>query len=877
MSRYLSREGASMKSIPLYITLAICFIMMVIPFTSFAQSGFSAEKYSLFLEQNANLDFSEASDRYAPKTVYYRDMDAETPTEGISYLDSMQIKYELTDAEIELLEKNHFVITERLSHTNFCSAMADIYHKDLPVFVSTDAILHALHKSYDDILMDLERTTLQPNLRLILNGMYDSIAELAESSDFPKIIDNPEIQTALEDLDLYITVAKSLLDENKAVPHYTTCESLDTMLSAIESEQLVKMPLFCEKDRNLDFSQFTVRGHYAETDLEPYFKCMMWLGRIDFMLTAAPTGSELTGGEEPWTEEDLKRMAIDAVLLNQLLDYAGVRESLEQNDEILTFMIGESDNLTPAELQGIGYSVADLFDDTRYDAFIEALTSTEEYQQRILSNFFTMDPYSSEPDQLPVSFRLMGQRFIIDSYIFSNVVYDRIIYEGQKIWRPMPDPLDAMFVLGNDNALHLLQNELEEYKYASQLASLRYLTDAYDEEFWNLSLYNSWLQAIRTLNPLSETDNLPLFMQTAAWHQQKLNTQLASWAQLRHDNLLYAKQSFTAGGATCSFPHSYVEPYPEFYRQIAAFAEKAELYFTNDRIKKYFSELRTLVTKLEIVAEKELAQKPLDDDEIEFLQTMLYDIEGGCKAAPEKASEILYLGWYRELFYNNTKADEPDYIVADVHTQPTDKEGNIVGNVLHVGVGKINLGIFIAECPNNGYEPMAFVGPVMSYYETTTSGFDRLTDQEWAKTVREDALPHRPDWVNIYLADRDGGVRSAGRVLPSQQYVKVYVEEETVPEEFAVLQNYPNPFNPVTTITYTLPTDSATHVKLNIYDIRGALVTTLFDRIMEAGNHSQSVIWDGTDTTGKHVSSGIYFYKLQAGEFTKSNKMILIR
>ncbi len=67
-------------------------------------------------------------------------------------------------------------------------------------------------------------------------------------------------------------------------------------------------------------------------------------------------------------------------------------------------------------------------------------------------------------------------------------------------------------------------------------------------------------------------------MQTTAWHHEKLNTQLTSWAQLRHDNILYGKQSYT-GGTGCSYPYTYVEPYPELYAQLALFAEKAGAFF----------------------------------------------------------------------------------------------------------------------------------------------------------------------------------------------------------------------------------------------------------------------------------------------------------
>ncbi len=92
---------------------------------------------------------------------------------------------------------------------------------------------------------------------------------------------------------------------------------------------------------------------------------------------------------------------------------------------------------------------------------------------------------------------------------------------------------------------------------------------------------------------------------------------------------------------------------------------------------------------------------------------------------------------------------------------------------------------------------------------------------------------------------------------------------------FQLYQNYPNPFNPSTTIQYTIPDKVNKHVSLKLYDLRGALIKTLVDQVVSPGNHS--LIWNGTDDTGNKVSSGIYLYQLQAGEFTKSNKMILMR
>jgi len=544
--------------------IQVCIVIIIsccIPFISYAQSSFSIGEYSRFLEDNRDLTGEQALSRHAPKTTYYRDIESGSSPAEVTYLDSVAIRYGLTEPELELLAKNHFVITERLNYSCFGHALHDIYGKDLPVFVSTDAILHALHASYDHLLMDIERKTLEPNLSAFLNALYNSFPQL-----LGKYKSNSLLYKSLGDVDLYVTMAKSLLENSQLSPQYINPDEVNKIWEAVQSEQMVAMPLFSEKARSLDFSQFTVRGHYTDASwgkpLGPYFKCMMWLGRMDFMLTAPPSFVE------EWTKDELRRMNLSAVLLHELVEISGARSLLNKNDEIIRFMIGESDNLTPDEFAGIVNKLsitgaADLLDDARYDAFLEALTESADYGQRILSNFFIMDPYSAEPDKLPVSFRLMGQRFIIDSYIFSNVVYDRIIYEDCKIWRPMPDPLDAMFALGNDDALKLLQEQLDTYKYSSQLTSLRYLVDAYDEDFWNMSLYNVWLQTIRQLNPPEDTAGFPPFMQTAAWHQEKLNTQLSSWAQLRHDTLLYAKQSYT-GGTVCSYPHSFVEPYPEY-------------------------------------------------------------------------------------------------------------------------------------------------------------------------------------------------------------------------------------------------------------------------------------------------------------------------
>ncbi len=97
--------------------------------------------------------------------------------------------------------------------------------------------------------------------------------------------------------------------------------------------------------------------------------------------------------------------------------------------------------------------------------------------------------------------------------------------------------------------------------------------------------------------------------------------------------------------------------------------------------------------------------------------------------------------------------------------------------------------------------------------------------------------------------------------------------EESQPAHFKLERNFPNPFNPETVIKFTLPHDS--HVSLNVYNILGQVVNTLVDEALPAGNHS--VIWDGKNEQGRDVASGVYFYRIKAGDFESIQKMTLLR
>ncbi|UCD62547.1 MAG: T9SS type A sorting domain-containing protein [Candidatus Zixiibacteriota bacterium] len=115
-------------------------------------------------------------------------------------------------------------------------------------------------------------------------------------------------------------------------------------------------------------------------------------------------------------------------------------------------------------------------------------------------------------------------------------------------------------------------------------------------------------------------------------------------------------------------------------------------------------------------------------------------------------------------------------------------------------------------------------------------------------------------------------VKSARLVVGKESYVNGEIDQ-ALPKSFALNQNYPNPFNPSTTVRFALP--QASPVALKVYNLLGQRVATVVDREMEAGHHT--VTWEGCDDNGNRVASGIYFYRLEAGSFKQTKKMLMLK
>ncbi|MEA1994131.1 MAG: DUF3160 domain-containing protein, partial [Euryarchaeota archaeon] len=635
---------------------------------------------------------------YKPYTVNV------TPhTEEYKFTPDNMENFYLTEDQKSLLKENGFVIIPGQSK-QFYEEYKQCKESNTPIFVTTDSILHTYHILYDYTLRIVETGRFIGDLETLTHSMIDASMEQCNSSE-------GKIKEAARKNVAFFAVAMKLLDPGYEVPSIVE-EEVNKELSLIKQHKgFVSSPIFGYRE---DYSQYVPRGHYTRSEeLKRYFKAMMWYGRIMFRLKPGKTQEAIEQGREETRQ---------AILIVSSMN----EEDMELWDRIYeptVFFVGKTDDLNVYEYKAIiqkvyGELVGDI--NAKLDKFIAV---AQQYRDPRINSSFVYDTENHE--DVTKGLRFMGQRFIPDSYMFQQLVYDKVLqYTGSgKPFtlvpsqagpiRGFPRGLDVLAVLGSEEALDILEEEgdTEYIKYDEQMEKLRTEFSSLTEKDWTQNLYWNWLYS---LLPLLEEkkEGYPAFMQNSAWARKQLFTGLGSWTELRHDTILYAKQSYTyAATAMPTQPEltkGYVEPQPHLYARLASLAKMTregleERGLLLDEYRTKLEDLEELLLTLATISEKELENKPLTREEYETIWNIGETLEKLCTF--EKAVE--------------SETDKSVEVIADVHTDTNS------GRVLEEGVGRVFRVLAVVNVEERTY---ITEGPVFSYYEFKQPMDDRLTD-----------------------------------------------------------------------------------------------------------------------------------------------------
>jgi hypothetical protein len=595
----------------------------------------------------------------------------------------------------------------------------------VPPFITTDSVYHIYHLFFDQVLRTLEDRQFYADLETLTAGML-----WATEGQYETLKGTDLEDAALRNL-AYFAVAYRLLNPDASIPQAVE-EQVEAELALIEAhEGFVESPILSYPE---DYSQYVARGHYTKNEArQRYFKAMMWYGRVTLRLKER--------------DETLSALLMAQALANTEIEGEPASTIWERIYEPTSFMVGISDDLDIydyhpliEEVYGSLSNDPTIFLDE--DKLTQFVASARELPPPQINSMWVW--IWEDRDEVTQGFRFMGQRFVLDAYIFQELMFRSVGTLDDP--RMLPKGLDIFAAMGSEEAYAILDemDETHYLNYDEQMTKLRGELSALEMDSWTQNLYWSWLYSFQ---PLIEVkgEAYPAFMRTPAWMRKDLHTALGSWTELKHDTILYAKQAYAEMGGGFEEPEltGYVEPNPEAFARLAALTRMTidglqargllDAQETMWEIRDNLQSLELLLTQLTTIAEKELAGTALTQDEKDTILFYGGLLESLTLAAADKEG----------VEGRPILEDQEAAVVADVATDPN-------GLVLEEGVGRVQEIYVVAEIEGR---LVMCKGGVFSYYEFPWPMDNRLTDEAWKEMLNQGQAPARPEWTASFIAE----------------------------------------------------------------------------------------------------------------------------
>lgn len=642
-------------------------------------------------------------------------------------------------------------------------------------FVNPDVMLHAFHKYLENSLEYLEKTELAATLRRFLTNFQAEALKYQAGASGP-LATHYELIAAQLTVPLVILenahwpTAKELKEIALRPPKVPVTDDGDTLANALKildgykgkfsapmfdrmaaelrliygAKDVKPSPLYGQYAKDgavkADYTQFTPRSHYVNKSvLRSYFRAMIYLGRNSYLLGK-------------------KEGVSDAMLLTLLLASPGpdgkpLLQDWQRIMEITGFFAGQPDDISYSEWRNFLVKVLGsdkLAAGQALDPAILAKISEhlgELKGPRILSDVVVapevLDSTKTQLLAASKGFRLFGQRFTFDAWILN-----RLTAGQEKTPLHLPSMPSALFVpaaLGDKTARAFADQYLqrlsppftpkETARFNDRLREVAADLGKVKDPEWFSSVGGAWLKLLGTLTSVYGS-GYPLYMQDQIFPVKQVESFLGSYTELKHDTLLYAKQSYAelgegeGEGTPPPVPKGFVEPNLPFWQNLTRLVAYVETgfkkygLFKND-LEEYghLHRFKQAVAFYASLAAKELQNAPLTEAEYEKLR-------------------IEPLSFMAEPRDQNVGLEEKNLragLIADVHTDA------VQGQILYEANGEPY--VMLVLMGNEGTVRLA-VGVAFNHYEFTGPLATRYTDADWQSRVYEHraALPEKNFW-----------------------------------------------------------------------------------------------------------------------------------
>jgi len=625
-----------------------------------------------------------------------------------------------------------------------------------PVFVTTDLAAHANHIVFDQLLQYCEEGFFFPQLVNVINEYIKALEQ--KKGQINDAVYNTSLNyfrmaqallalapQKVEDNNYYRTIVYKDVNADQVLRNYPQqiAKEIEQMNNAAGISESAVFPGMTE-----DYSQYKVRGHYTKNGiLGAYFRALVWFGRINFNL----------GGESDSAKEAAKKLAPVALLITDITENSPqIKELWQSLFDPITELIGASDDISFYELAPLwnkikGAGFAQWYNDSaKLETFVKR--DYKELRTPVISGSSLLEGTydGGEADRSPATgWRLFGQRYTLDSEIHNYVSPPRLMN------RNMVSGLDIMKVFGSQTA-DLLLRESDYSRYPgleNVLNSLQQNLMRIKDDYWFSTYYTNILYQIKT-QAIFENGAGFYFTEKPGWNLKAMNSSHGTWAELRHDTILYVKSTAAERGGgsweptfrtkPLPEPIHYIEPNVPFWVTSAIGIQKLykilEKYdFLDGKAAQVLAGMHGIFVKAAEISELEADDKEVSGADLAWIRNISNQLSHLVVG--------LVVNWY-EGFAEDINSLRMA-LVADVFTNAE------TGLVLETAVG-IPLRLYIPLNDKQGGKRIA-IGYGFSYYEFPQPVSNRLNNNEWKAMVYKanpDIKKYLPFWMQglIYPA-----------------------------------------------------------------------------------------------------------------------------